>query len=904
MPEATARRDAIASLLQSDPRQAGRLAADFLRAVQSSPSPAVLAVAWRARAEAFVYSGELLGARSAYEKACSLAEAAGDAHLLGQILVGRIGTLLAMGEFRSARSLTGRAESLLRSTGDQDYLRRLHINLGSGHYHRERYAEAYASFREALRLMNEAGQRDSVWASLNLNHGVACSQIAHVEEARAAFQQAETFGRAHSLDRLVAQAIFNQGALEGLRGSYRSALRLLGQAEEAFARQEVGELLAASHLEQAQIYLELAMPGEARDLARRAADSFAAEGMLLDSQLARLAEAKSLLSLDRPVESAALLREAERFYRARRIRPRRAQILLELARAQSAQGQDALASTTTSKAIRLAEDLGLKDLQCAALCHCADIFLRRGKADRAEKAIEGWERLLPHLPMRDRLRYWSTAARTARARGNPVLAGRRYRKAARCLEAQRALIPGLELRARSFEREVGVYHEQISLMAASATVRLEPVIRLMQLSRGRTFRELMETGGRKADEEIVQMRAVLGSMVRRLELVSMGGRPEDGKRVDQLRKQILSLEREITTRFRTLETREAASGGHIGLRSPAEIASALRPGEVYIQYFVAGEQLLAAVISKEKRFLRVLATPAGALRAGLDHLILQLDLFAATASRPLGNPAFLRRSAEARLQELHSMLLAPLLKDLPPEGRLILVPHDFLHQVPFECLHDGTDYLDASWQVTRCPTADFLVLQRSRPLPPTNGSVLAIAGTRPGSTFIEEEARRVLGSWPASSGRLLLDPSSEEALSAMRDASLIHLSAHGSFREDNPLFSTLHLGQGVLFLADILETRLAANLVVLSACNTGLVFSGKGDALLGVAHAFLAAGAACLVASLWRVHDAATAEWMELFHSAVRETGDPWLALHSAARALRERWPHPFYWGAFSVLGA
>ena len=179
-----------------------------------------------------------------------------------------------------------------------------------------------------------------------------------------------------------------------------------------------------------------------------------------------------------------------------------------------------------------------------------------------------------------------------------------------------------------------------------------------------------------------------------------------------------------------------------------------------------------------------------------------------------------------------------------------------------------------------------------------------IAGTRPGSPFIEEEARGVLGSYEPAASRLLVDPSPDEALAAMRDARIIHVSAHGSFRGDNPLFSTLHLGPGALFLADILGSPLAAELAVVSACNSGQTFSGRGDALLGVAHAFLAAGARRLVASLWRVHDQATADWMQVFHRAWGQTQDAAVAQRRSAQAVRETWEHPFYWGSFCVLGA
>ena len=609
--------------------------------------------------------------------------------------------------------------------------------------------------------------------------------------------------------------------------------------------------------------------------------------MLLDSELARMAEARCLRLLDRPAEAAHLLGESDRFFRVRRIHPRRAQVLLELAGAQMAQRDLRRAKETAQRALRLAERLELPSLKCAARCLRSDLLLLEGKPDQAESALATVPPLLDQLPLRDRLSYWTAAARAARGRGNTRVALGRYRRAARCLEAERALIPGLELRARSFEQGVRIYHEQIALLASNPRVRLDPVLRLMELARGRTFRELLETGGQKARDEVVEMRAELGSLVKRLDTLIMSGRPGEGDEAERLRRQILSLERAITTRIRRLEASHPSEAGTLSLRRADQIAERLRPSETLIEYFVVENRILAAVVTKEARFLRVLPGSADELRSNLDHLRLQLDSFAANASRPLGNIDFLRRGAEARLNSMHRTLLRPLLQEIPAPavspGRLTIVPHDLLHQVPFECLHDGERYLDESWEVTRCPTADFLVQRRSKrtETPPgemrgDRGHAAGVALHRGrGARGVGIVARRVEGALDRSLPRGGPRP-------PCAGPSLIHLSAHGSFREDNPLFSTLHLGKGVLFLADILETRLSADLAILSACNTGQVFSGRGDALLGVAHAFLAAGSRRLVASLWRVHDGATARWMELFHQAMRDSGDAAASLRSA----------------------
>jgi CHAT domain-containing protein len=105
-------------------------------------------------------------------------------------------------------------------------------------------------------------------------------------------------------------------------------------------------------------------------------------------------------------------------------------------------------------------------------------------------------------------------------------------------------------------------------------------------------------------------------------------------------------------------------------------------------------------------------------------------------------------------------------------------------------------------------------------------------------------------------------------------------------------------------MADVLFTRMRAELVVLSACNTGQVFGGRGESLSGVSHAFLAAGARHLVASHWRVHDEGTADLMCFFYEAYLAGAKPAEALSIARRRLRDTRPHPFYWGGFAAHGA
>ena len=99
-----------------------------------------------------------------------------------------------------------------------------------------------------------------------------------------------------------------------------------------------------------------------------------------------------------------------------------------------------------------------------------------------------------------------------------------------------------------------------------------------------------------------------------------------------------------------------------------------------------------------------------------------------------------------------------------------------------------------------------------------------------------------------------------------RDSRLVHIATHGYFRQDNPMFSSIRLGDTHLSLCDLAHFRIPAELVVLSGCATGLNVVTPGDELMGLVRGLLQAGAQSLILSLWDVHDESTKDFMIGFY--------------------------------------
>jgi CHAT domain-containing protein len=191
-------------------------------------------------------------------------------------------------------------------------------------------------------------------------------------------------------------------------------------------------------------------------------------------------------------------------------------------------------------------------------------------------------------------------------------------------------------------------------------------------------------------------------------------------------------------------------------------------------------------------------------------------------------------------------------------------------------------------------------------------------GGLPRLRFTRREAEAILAVAP-SDGRLkAVDFMASRATvtsAALREYRLIHFATHGMLDSVHPELSGLVWSlvdergspqNGYLNLQDVYNLDLPAELVVLSACETGLGRSVSGEGLVGLTRGFMYAGARRVVASLWKVDDVATAELMGRFYRAmVREGQRPAAALRQAKVDMWKQgdWRFPYYWAAFEMQG-
>jgi CHAT domain-containing protein len=184
--------------------------------------------------------------------------------------------------------------------------------------------------------------------------------------------------------------------------------------------------------------------------------------------------------------------------------------------------------------------------------------------------------------------------------------------------------------------------------------------------------------------------------------------------------------------------------------------------------------------------------------------------------------------------------------------------------------------------------------------------------------FARREADAILKATPPGQGLKAVDFQASRATATSPDLAgyrIVHFATHGLLNSEHPELSGLVLSlvdqsgkaqNGFLQLEDIYNMNLPVDMVVLSACETGLGKEIKGEGVEGLTRGFMYAGATRVVASLWKVDDAATAELMSRFYKGILKDGlQPAAALQKAQVQMRtqKRWRSPYYWAGFVMQG-
>jgi CHAT domain-containing protein len=381
-------------------------------------------------------------------------------------------------------------------------------------------------------------------------------------------------------------------------------------------------------------------------------------------------------------------------------------------------------------------------------------------------------------------------------------------------------------------------------------------------------------------------------------------RPEarSTERIQKLEEQARAREGDLMRALREATLDEATEAGfQVPVTvSLEQIRSSMPADTALLEYFRVQDRDFACVIRGEELCIRPI-TVESRVRKTLQLFQFQLAKFRLDPQYVGNFQAQMLKSTQGHLGALYQELIAPI-RDLLQAKHLVVAPHGLLHHIPFHALYDGQSYLIDSFSISYAPSGSVYALCQAQPaFTPAGSLILGIADAQ--APLIVDEVKALQKVLPDS--RLYMGPeATEEVLRTQGPGSrVVHIATHGYFRQDNPMFSSIRLGKSYLSLYDLYRLKLPAELVVLSGCATGLNVVTPGDELMGLVRGLLQAGARSLVLSLWDVHDESTRNLMIGFYQQLEKGGSKAKALQAAMVAIRDRYPHPYYWAPFTLTG-
>jgi CHAT domain-containing protein len=340
---------------------------------------------------------------------------------------------------------------------------------------------------------------------------------------------------------------------------------------------------------------------------------------------------------------------------------------------------------------------------------------------------------------------------------------------------------------------------------------------------------------------------------------------------------------------------ELASLVTVTYQPVSELLSQIATDEAIIEYYYRDNDMYAFILSGGKMQTVRLAG------AGLMDDVLAFRKLLETPS----SPEFMDTS-----RKLYKRLFQPIESALGKRS-LIIVPHGVLHYLPMNALHDGRSYLIDRYSISMMPSASALKYLSKRKAG-KNGGILIFGNPDLGDArldlaYAEQEARDVAGIRPMSKVFIRKEATEAALRKYSNGYSYLHFATHGQFNPEYPLQSALLLApdsqyNGMLSVNKIYSLNLTADLVTLSACETGLSKIANGDDLVGLTRGFLYAGSSSIIASLWKVDDLATSQLMTRFYKEMDRT-DKREALRTAQLETKKKYPHPYYWASFQLTG-
>ncbi len=873
-----------------------------------------IALGLRTKANALYACGDNRAAVEHHDRASAIYEALQAWKEAARTHNSSIQPLILLGEYERAFSASEKAREIFTRLGENRRIAILENNVGNIFHRQDRFEEAIAHYERAYKTLSEFEDWERVAITL---HNMAMCLISLNDFPRSldCYQKSRELSERYGMPLLRDQADYNIAYLYYFRGEYSRAIEMLFAARRACEVSGDAYHLALCHLDLSDIYLELNLSEEAREMAHEGFQRFQKLGMGYEAAKTLANEAIAYGQQGKTVQALERFATAREMFAKEKnaVWPR----LLDLYQALLLyyEGRHFEARRLCVSAAAFFDGTALASK--AALTHLllANIALQIGDPSAAETETNIAMARIGGL-QNPVLAYQGHFLRgqLAQNRGDRATALAAYQLARKSLDAMRARIHSDELKISFVKNRLQVYESLVDLHLSGepGEAAAAEAFACIEAAKSRSMTEMIFQSGQSlpmgnaGQSELVRrirdLREELNWYYHRIELEQLRPEESSAKRLQQLQEKAVSQENEL---LRTLRELPANERENATLEAPADFSlarlqRALPANAALIEYYSTGDRLVAATVTRNA----INITPVSVVSRVAHYLHLlrfQLSKFRMGAAYAQRFEQPLLRATQGHMQSLYADLIAPIRRHLTAK-HLIFVPHGALHFLPFHALLNGEEYLCDAYTVSYAPSATvFALCQEKSGSEAPHSLVMGIPDER--APQILSEVQSVAGLLPHP--ELFLGPQATAEVLRQKGASsrLLHIATHGTYRQDNPMFSGIRLGDGYLNLYDLYQMRLPAKLVTLSGCATGMNFVSAGDELLGLQRGLFCAGATSLLLSLWDVHDQSTALLMQEFYKSLIRTGDMAGSLQTSMQHLREQNPHPYFWAPFILIG-
>ncbi len=883
-----------------------------------------------------------------YEQALKIYQELGKHHFVASIYNNMGLNEMRLGDTEDALQFYAQALAIARENAffgiEADAL----FNRASAHISRSDYEKALADFKQAEKVYSQLNGKGTKGIADSRSRQAGCYQaLGQMDRALTLLQDAlaeqqrigDLAGQAETY-RSLAWVHRDQGELQTALAELNQSLQLSGQSDmsRALTLNALGET-----------YQQLGDPEEALRFYQQSRELFQRLGRArqeaaaisniahLQARLGRYQEALDSFKTTRPIFQQAGDRQSE------------ATVLGNMAHAYGELRQAAAAEPLLGEALTLFTTIG--DLQGQAF-----IFDEYGRLREQQKewdaATEQFTRArtLAQGIGNQRIEAASLVGLAAveRERGDLVEALTHIETAIKITEALRTRVQEQELKALFFATRREYYELYVDLL-----LRLHEqdpqkgyaarALQVSEASRARALTDLLAEARlavrRGIDPELKAQEQVLAARLAQLNtrLIELQSQSEPNlQEVERIRESLRQAEadqRHFEQELRHHHPRYA----NLQYPQPAslkEIQSLLGPKSALLEYSLGREVSYLFLVTNER--LHVYRLPRA---VEINAQVKDVQTFAS-------HPSDLDADAQSFREQTENLLATLLPKsaqtELETRDQLLIAPDGGLYYLNFEILPTAagsmTDFLER-FRISYIPSATALANLRSAPADEPNRPALDFVGFGDPAYEMASAPNHTVR-WPAGNASVSIEPlpASRHEVEAIRElfapdrariflghdaseenakspaflpqARRLHFATHGDAREDRPQFSSLALTldqdpaqDGLLQAYEIFNLDLAADLVVLSACETGKGKELRGEGLVGLSQAFFYAGAPSVVVSLWRVADVSTADLMVEFYRALVQGQSKAEALRQAKLKLRQQYAHPFYWAPFILMG-